>query len=236
MPEGNTPHDTLHALAFEETRPVTAIRTNLPPSLQRVVSRCLRKRPDDRYANARDLVRDLEGLRRELESGISQNVPLMERFQEGLRTLRDRSPGEWVWVAAVAVAGFGLLALLIWKDAFWGVLFFLVLPGLLIWRRMRNRRKRFVKTLANKAKRFPEVRLVAFDGNRVTVVVDRAVANTYVRIHALADRINARMFFGEPIVAAVRDTISPEELKALLEGPGVLFVRGDVLGEAGKTP
>ena len=79
------------------------------------------------------------------------------------------------------------------------------------------------------------MRLVAFDGNRVTVVVDKAVANTYVRIHAYADRINSRMFFGEPIVAAVRDTVSPDEMKALLEGPGVLFVRGDVLGEAGKS-
>jgi hypothetical protein len=51
----------------------------------------------------------------------------------------------------------------------------------------------------------------------------------------LADRINARMFFGEPIVAAVRDTVSPEELKALLEGPGVLFVRPDVLGSLGEN-
>ena len=234
--QGASPIDTMYAIAFEETRSVQTLRPTLPGNLQRIVSRCLRKRPDDRYANARDLVRDLEGLRRELESGISQGVPLMERLQESFRALRDRSPAEWVWVAALAVAGLGLLAVLVWKGAFWGVFFFLVLPGLLVWRRMRNRRKRFVKALANKAKRFPEVRLVAFDGNRVTVVVDRAVANTYVRIHALADRINARMFFGDPIVAAVRDTISPEELKALLEGPGVLFVRGDVLGQAGKTP
>ncbi|HEX5045069.1 MAG TPA: hypothetical protein VFV75_19400, partial [Candidatus Polarisedimenticolaceae bacterium] len=142
----------------------------------------------------------------------------------------------WVWFAVLALAALALLAVLVWKGQFWGVFFFLVLPGLLVWRRMRNRRKRFVKSLAAKAKRFPEVRLVAFDGNRVTVVVDRAVANTYVRIHALADRINSRMFFGEPIVAAVRDSVSPEELKTLLEGPGVLFVRGDVLGEAGKAP
>jgi tRNA A-37 threonylcarbamoyl transferase component Bud32 len=234
--QGQSPIDTMYAIAFEETRAVQTLRPSLPGNLQRIVSRCMRKRPDDRYATARDLVRDLEGLRRELESGVSQGVPLMERLQEGWRALRDRSPAEWIWVAALAVAGLGLLTVLVWKGAFWGVFFFLVLPGLLAWRRMRNRRKRFVKSLAAKAKRFPEVRLVAFDGNRVTVVVDRAVANTYVRIHALADRINSRMFFGEPIVAAVRDTISPEELKALLEGPGVLFVRGDVLGEAGKQP
>jgi serine/threonine protein kinase len=234
--QGASPIDTMYAIAFEETRAVQALRPSLPGNLQRIVSRSLRKRPDDRYASARDLVRDLEGLRRELDSGISRGVPLMERLQESWRALRDRSPSEWVWFAVLGAAALALLAVLVWKGQFWGVFFFLVLPGLLIWRRMRNRRKRFVKSLAAKAKRFPEVRLVAFDGNRVTVVVDRAVANTYVRIHAAADRINSKMFFGEPIVAAVRDTISPEELKALLEGPGVLFVRGDVLGEAGKAP
>ena len=148
--------------------------------------------------------------------------------------LRDRSLSEWVWFSVLGAAALTLLIVLVVKGQFWGVFFFLVLPGLLVWRRMRNRRKRFVKALASKVKRFPEVRVVAFDGNRVTVVVDRAVANTYVRIHAYADRINSRMFFGEPIVAAVRDSVSPEEMKALLEGPGVLFVRGDVLGEAGN--
>ncbi len=33
---GSTPLDTLHAIAFEETRPVSQLRANLPPSLQRV--------------------------------------------------------------------------------------------------------------------------------------------------------------------------------------------------------
>ena len=53
---GNTALDTLHAIAFEETRPMTALRPNLPPSLQRVVTRCLRKRPQDRYPEAKELV------------------------------------------------------------------------------------------------------------------------------------------------------------------------------------
>jgi hypothetical protein len=233
--QGASPIDTMYAIAFEETRSVQTLRPNLPGNLQRVVGRCLRKRPEDRYPQARDLVQDLETLRRELESGISRGVPLRERIQEGFRALRERTASEWAWVAVVAAAALALLVILIEQGQFWGVFFFLVLPGLFVWRRIRNRRKRFVKSLASKVKRFPEVRLVAYDGNKVTVVVDRAVANTYVRIHAYADRINSRMFFGEPIVAAVRDTISPDELKVLLEGPGVLFVRGDVLGEAGKA-
>ena len=46
---GSTPLDTLHAIAFEETRPVTALRPNIPASLQRIVTRCLRKKATDRY-------------------------------------------------------------------------------------------------------------------------------------------------------------------------------------------
>ena len=53
---GNSPIDTLHAIAYEETRPVTQVRANLPASLQRVISRCLRKRPEDRWADAGQLV------------------------------------------------------------------------------------------------------------------------------------------------------------------------------------
>jgi predicted Ser/Thr protein kinase len=234
--QGASPIDTMYAIAFEETRAIQSLRPSLPPNLQRVVSRCLRKRPEDRYAEARELARDLETLRRELESGITQGIPLRERLQEGWRALRDRTVSEWIWGLTLGAGALALVVLLIVRGEFFGALFLVVLPGLLIWRRMRNRRQRFVKSLAAKVKKIPEVRLVAFAGNRVTVVVDKAVADTYVRVHALADRINARMFFGEPIVAAVRDTISVEEIKALLEGPGVLFVRGDVLGEAAKDP
>ena len=39
--EGASPIDTMHAIAFEEARPVTEIRPGLPPALQRVVSHCL---------------------------------------------------------------------------------------------------------------------------------------------------------------------------------------------------
>ena len=38
---GNSPIDTMHAIAYEETRPVTQIRSNLPPALHRAIARCL---------------------------------------------------------------------------------------------------------------------------------------------------------------------------------------------------
>ena len=71
---GNTALDTLHAIAFEETRPVTALRPNLPPSLQRVVTRCLRKRaagplPGREGAGGRPQDRPARGRERHLQQG-----------------------------------------------------------------------------------------------------------------------------------------------------------------------
>jgi hypothetical protein len=39
------------------------------------------------------------------------------------------------------------------------------------------------------------------------------------------DTVNARMFFGDPFSVVVRDDASDEETKALLTGPGILYVR-----------
>ena len=44
---------------------------------------------------------------------------------------------------------------------------------------------------------------------------------------AVVDRVNSSMFFGDPFTVVVRDDASAEEMKALLTGPGVLYVRED---------
>jgi predicted Ser/Thr protein kinase len=227
---GGTPLDTLHAIAFEETRPVTAIRPNLPPGLQRVVSRCLRKKPQDRYADARQLVQDLRGVQREIESGISTRVPLAQRLREGIGSLKDLTPAEWIWPAAIALAAIVLLVLALTIEGFsLGTLFVLGLVGLIVYRRLRNRRFRLMKRFGAKVRKMPEVRLIVFDEQRVTVVADKALAKTYVRVNALLDKVNERMFFGEPFSVTVRDDVPAEELRALLQGPGVVYVRDDVL-------
>jgi hypothetical protein len=225
---GNTALDTLHAIAFEETRPVTALRPNLPPSLQRVVTRCLRKRAQDRYPDAKELVGDLKTVQREVESGISSRAPLAERLQEQWRSLRDRSLGEWLLPAAIAVIALAVLVSILFRSTAESVVPGLIFPaiaGLLIWRRFRHRRLRLARRLVAKLRKVPEVRLVALDGMRFTVVADRAQAKTYVRANALLDSVNSSMFFGDPFTLVIRDEVSPEEERALLSAPGVLYVR-----------
>jgi tRNA A-37 threonylcarbamoyl transferase component Bud32 len=231
---GDSPLDTMHAIAFEETRPVTTLRANLPPSLQRVASRCLRKRPEDRYDSARALVQDLKGVQQEIESGISVKTPLAERFREGLRSLREMAPAEWVWpvLGASALVVMLILAFSGWDTQFW-TLVFLGFVGLLIYRRIRNRRYRLIKRFTAKVRKMSEVRLIVFQGNESTVVVDRAMAKTYVRINALMDKVNSKRFFGDPFTVAVRDGVSVEEVRSLLAGPGVSYVRDDVLDGGG---
>ena len=66
------------------------------------------------------------------------------------------------------------------------------------------------------------------DGLRFTLVADRAQAKTYVRANALLDSVNSSMFFGDPFTLVIRDAVSPEEEKALLSSPGVLYVREEL--------
>jgi tRNA A-37 threonylcarbamoyl transferase component Bud32 len=225
---GSTALDTLHAIAFEETRPVTALRPNLPASLQRVVTRCLRKRAPDRYPDARELVADLKTVQREVESGISSKAPLAVRLQEQWRSLRDRTLGEWLLPGVVLVVALAVLLSVFFRPSAEGLIPGLIFPGiaaLLVWRRIRNRRIRLARRFVAKVKKIAEVRLVGLDGMRFTVVADQAQARTYVRANAALDGVNSSMFFGDPFTLAVRDSVTPEEEKALLAGPGILYVR-----------
>jgi predicted Ser/Thr protein kinase len=225
---GNSPIDTLHAIAFEETRPITALRANLPPSLQRVISRCLRKRAADRYPDTKELTNDLRAVQREVESGISSKVPLGLRLQERLLALRELTPNEWAWPIGGGLVVLGVLVALIRAEG--ETIPFLIMfgiGGLLLYRFIRNRRYRATRRFTGKGRRLQEVRIIAVDGLRITVVADKALARTYVRINALVDAMNARMFFGEPFKVVVRDDLTPEETRALLTSPGVLYVRED---------
>ena len=55
-----TTAEILGKILESEPEPLSTSRTGLPPDLYRIVRRCLRKNPDDRYNNTRDLVVDLK--------------------------------------------------------------------------------------------------------------------------------------------------------------------------------
>ena len=58
--EGKTPASLLGAILKDEPPPVSRLQPVTPVPLDRIISTCLAKDPDDRYQSARDLLRDLE--------------------------------------------------------------------------------------------------------------------------------------------------------------------------------
>ncbi|NQT80070.1 MAG: serine/threonine protein kinase [Candidatus Aminicenantes bacterium] len=226
--KGNTPLDTMHSIAFEEIRPITVIRKNLPPELHRIISNCLRKRPDDRYKDAHLLAVDLKNLKRDIESGVQRSLPPGQKIRgifEWLKSLIPFGPAG-ILVAAVSMILVGFLVL---TNTSIGTVVGVVLLGLVVYRYIRNRKNRMLKRFAAKIRKFPEVQAIIVSGNQVIVVVDQAKAKIYIRINSLVDLVNKKIYFGDHIEAAVRDDLSSEEFTQILREPGVIYVRDDVL-------
>ncbi len=68
--EGKTRASLLGAILKDEAPAVSRVRLGMPAALDRIISTCLAKDPDDRYQSARDLLRDL----RWVASGPSDGV------------------------------------------------------------------------------------------------------------------------------------------------------------------
>jgi serine/threonine-protein kinase len=75
--EGDSAIDTLHKIIYSTPTPVTDLNPALPADFQRIIRRCLAKEPDKRYQTMRDVVNDLEDLRREVDfdSEIGRSIP-----------------------------------------------------------------------------------------------------------------------------------------------------------------
>ena len=224
--KGETPFDTMHSIAFEEPKPVTVVRQNLPFQLHRILTRCLRKKAEDRYPDAQALASDLKSLKRNLESGTRQVVPLVEKMRNWLESLASNFPlgrnGLIVMGAAVLAS-----AIFIAAKVQWGNLLSLGLIGLLILRSRRNKRGRRLKAITAKMAKDPNVRAILIQGERITVVLDRASAGTNIRISSLVDGVNKRRYYGALVTADIRAGLSGTEYEGLLKTPGIVFARED---------
>jgi len=207
--KGESPVDTMHAIAFEEVRPITVVRKNLPPELHRIVSRCLRKRAEDRFRDAGELADDLKKLKRDLDSGVQRSIPATERMRESVEWIKNSMP-LGVTGAVIAVAVVALVVYLLLSDTSLAGMFVLAGMGLLLYRWFRNRSTRMQKRFVSKIRKLPE--------------------EIYLRVNSLVETINAKLFHGDPFEAAIRDDVSREQLREVLREPGVVYVREDILG------
>ncbi len=103
---GETATSTLAKILEAEAEPLSVMREGLPPDLERIVRRCLHKRPADRYNDTRDLVAEL----RDLETtGEAQAIRPAEAPRRGARLL-------WPTVAALAVVAGAFLAMPLFRG------------------------------------------------------------------------------------------------------------------------
>lgn len=68
--QGQTGTDVLSAIIRDQPVPASRHNAEVPQEMERIISKCLEKDPDDRYQDARDLVVDLRKLRRTTDSGV----------------------------------------------------------------------------------------------------------------------------------------------------------------------
>jgi serine/threonine protein kinase len=227
-----TPVETMHAVAFAEAPPLTSLRPNLPAALRQILSRCLQKRPEDRYPNTQALIEELKKLRRETESGLAPRISIKERFAETVGRLGHLKPAEYAWLAGGVIAVVSILYALS-RNA--GSLFPL-LPfafiALLFYRNFRNQPRKVLELFVRKVSKLPEVRLIVCEEGKITVCVDRAPGQLYTRINAQLNQCNAKLYFAKPMSVVIRQDLTADEIGRLLAGPGVQYVRDDLLKES----
>jgi len=99
---GDTRASTIALILREDPKPLSHVVEGVPRDVERLVRRCLRKDPEQRYQTMADLKVALEDLKEDLDSGAV----------EGAAAVGKRRRRWWPWAAGVAAAL--LLAGLIW--------------------------------------------------------------------------------------------------------------------------
>jgi serine/threonine-protein kinase len=99
---GDSPMEVAIAIARDTPKPASQRNQSVSPEIDRILDRCLAKKPDERYASARELQRDLEALLTDSRSASSQPIAIAPSPRGRFLALG---------VAALAVAGIAALAL-----------------------------------------------------------------------------------------------------------------------------
>ena len=232
--KGDSPLDTMHSIAFDEVKPVTVIRKNLPPELHRIVARCLRKKPEDRYGDAAALAADLKRLKSDIESGVRRPAAPEHRLEEIKYWFKTSIPAGPKVIALAAAAGAVVVLLLLTKIP-WASLIWMGFLGLLIYRYIRNRKQRMLKNLASKVSKFDGVRAIRIKDDKITVVADRTQANLYIRVNSLVDNLNKKLYIGKHVEAVVRDDLTSDEFQSMLRETNIVYVRDDIVLEPSSS-
>jgi len=85
----------IDVILHEQPEAVSRHNYDVPLELERIIRKCLAKRPEERYQGITDLLVDVRNLRREQESGLHPVAPA--------------SPRRWLWALGLALAASAVL-------------------------------------------------------------------------------------------------------------------------------
>lgn len=230
---GESALDTMHAIAFGETRPLSDLRAGLPYTLQKIVNRCLEKDATRRYQTMAEVEKELREVRRELESGVTRTAPLLDRALGVWRRVGGKRPGSqglsnkglvFVGVWTLILLALILVVLTDEEGGIGPIIPFLII-GFFVYRRFRTQRNRVIRKFANRVRKDPAVRLVSCDGTRLIVALDAPAARTFVKLNAHFESANGGLYSGAPLELDLRENLGDDALRELLTRPGLLYVR-----------
>ena len=222
----DTAVDAIHATAFEETPAMNSSRAHIPDELQRIVSRCLKKRPDERYPNAGLLANELRVLRRQTEAGLAHRTSWRQRILDLWEEVSHLPRSHYVLYAIGLVIAVWALSTSLARIGMGGLVFLFV-AALLVYRHIRNRPVRVQEMLVRRISKLPEVRLITLQKRQFNVVVDRPVAQLYGRINSLLQSANRELYHGEPLTLSVLHDLTEEQIRQMLTSPGVQYMRDE---------
>lgn len=106
---GSSPVSTLAKILEARPEPPRLKNANVPEELERVIDKCLKKDPSDRYQDTRDLVVDLRNLRRQYDSGPTDSVSAVRDASKTVPRVRPLKMS----VGYLALLVVGLMALVV---------------------------------------------------------------------------------------------------------------------------
>ena len=94
--KGHYDKAVMYSITNEEYEPITALRAGVPMELELLVNKCLAKEAEERYQHTDELLLDLQGLKKKLESGKSTILKAQATGQSVIAqptTTAELSPG-----------------------------------------------------------------------------------------------------------------------------------------------
>ena len=115
---GDTPSTTRLKIIEADPKPLPDTGTDVPPDLERIIRRCLKKKPEERYNDTRDLVAAMKDLREEISSGKQRMVSGVQPSPTLVAVGRTRAT-KWTLAMTGVTLTVVIAAAAIWYFARW---------------------------------------------------------------------------------------------------------------------